>query len=104
MKTIIRFFQIIFNFLFRATGVKAVAEFVEEKYFAPKEIVGRKFLGKLDNFDSKEDRNFNKKMLKAYLAGDAEFYYGWKKDKKGKKIHVLHTTKQKYIYNTAVQL
>ena len=33
----------------------------------------RRFKGKIDNFESKEERNFEKKHLKAYLRGDKYF-------------------------------
>lgn len=36
----------------------------------------RRFKGKIDNFESKEERNFEKKHLKAYLRGDKYFFYG----------------------------
>ena len=36
----------------------------------------RQFKGKIDNFSSKEERNFEKKHLKAYLRGDKYFFYG----------------------------
>jgi hypothetical protein len=36
----------------------------------------RQFLGKLDNFTSKEERNFEKKHLRCYLRGDKFFEYG----------------------------
>lgn len=39
-------------------------------------ITKRRFLGKTDNFADKQERNFNKKMLKAYLRGDANFSFG----------------------------
>lgn len=36
----------------------------------------RKFLGKLDNFEDKVERNFQKKALKAYLRGWTHFTFG----------------------------
>ena len=44
----------------------------------------RIFKGKLDSFTSKEERNFEKKHLKAYLRGDKYFFFGV--DAKGEPI------------------
>lgn len=41
-----------------------------------KPIIKRRFLGKLNGFDDNVDRNFNKKMLKAYLRGNTRFSFG----------------------------
>lgn len=37
----------------------------------------RKFLGKTEGFDSKEDRVLNQKMLRAYLKGKEYFRCGF---------------------------
>lgn len=39
----------------------------------------RKFLGKTENFESKEEKRFNQRMLNAYLKGHKFFNYGFKK-------------------------
>ena len=44
--------------------------------------MSRKFLGKLNNFSSKEERAFENKHLKAYLKGIKQFTFG--KDETGK--------------------
>jgi hypothetical protein len=36
----------------------------------------RKFTGKLTDFQSKRERNFSKKALKAYIKGKQRFRYG----------------------------
>jgi len=41
-----------------------------------KEQLRRSFGGKMFNFDSNEERNFNKKALKAYLKGHKRFRFG----------------------------
>jgi len=41
-----------------------------------KSRIKRRFLGKLNGFTDSVDRNFNKKMLKAYLRGDTHFSFG----------------------------
>lgn len=38
-----------------------------------KTVERRRFLGKIDNFQTKEERNFEQKHLKAYLRGDTYF-------------------------------
>ncbi len=38
--------------------------------------VKRKFTGKLTDFQSKRERNFSKKALKAYIQGKERFRYG----------------------------
>lgn len=37
--------------------------------------IKRRFTGKLTGFITKEERNFSKKALKAYLAGKEHFRY-----------------------------
>lgn len=37
----------------------------------------RRFLGKTENFKNNEERKFNQRMLKAYLAGRKFFDYGY---------------------------
>ncbi len=44
----------------------------------------RSFGGKIDNFETKEERNFQKKHLRAYLKGNSHFRHGF--DLKGKPI------------------
>lgn len=41
-----------------------------------KNKITRTFDGKLDNFTSKQESNFHKKMLRAYLRGDTQFQDG----------------------------
>ena len=59
----------------------------------------RKFKGKIDNFDSKEERNFEKKHLKAYLRGDKYFFYGT--DALGKPIQ--YEVQQEWIEPVIIQ-
>lgn len=54
------------------------------KILQQKNSTKRIFKGKLDNFTSKEERNFEKKHLKAYLRGDKYFFFGV--DAKGEPI------------------
>ncbi len=49
--------------------------------------VKRKFTGKLDKFESKEERNLEKKRLRCYLRGETSFFYG--KDEYGTPIQRL---------------
>lgn len=44
------------------------------KYFIRK----RQFLGKTDNFETNDERSFEKRHLKAYLNGDKEFRFRYK--------------------------
>jgi len=37
---------------------------------------GRRFLGKTDGFESKEERRYYQRMLRAYLKGQDYFAYG----------------------------
>lgn len=37
----------------------------------------RKFLGKTENFENKDEKRFFQRMLKAYLAGRKTFNYGF---------------------------
>lgn len=46
-----------------------------------KDKTRRKFLGKINNFISKEEANFEDKHLRSYLKGKKYFSYG--KDEKG---------------------
>lgn len=39
----------------------------------------RKFLGKTDNFENKEERTFYQRMLRAYLQGKKTFCCGFDK-------------------------
>lgn len=59
----------------------------------------RVFKGKINNFTSKEERNFEKKHLKAYLRGDKFFTYGI--DNLGKPI--THEVQQEYIEPTIIK-
>lgn len=47
----------------------------------------RKFLGKTENFENKEERHFFQRMLKAYLNGRKTFDFGI--DKFGNKNNCL---------------
>ncbi len=42
-----------------------------------KQHIRRRFTGKLSGFQSKAERNFAKKALKAYIKGKQRFQYGW---------------------------
>ena len=44
----------------------------------------RKFLGKTENFKDKEERHFFQRMLRAYLKGSINFFFGF--DHKGKPV------------------
>ena len=48
--------------------------------------VPRKFLGKTEGFNSKEDRVLNQKMLKAYLKGEECFRCGFKSLDNGTRV------------------
>lgn len=62
-------------------------------------ILSRSFEGKLDNFESKEERRFEQKHLKAYLKGWTQFTYGVNVDKEtGIKFPKYHEVKQSYFY------
>jgi hypothetical protein len=37
----------------------------------------RKFLGKTENFESKEEQKQQRKHLTAYLRGDKSYKFGW---------------------------
>lgn len=52
----------------------------------------RRFTGKLSGFVSKQERNFCKKQLKAYLRGWTHFKYGKNTDGTPK----VHETPQEY--------
>lgn len=58
-----------------------------------KPVIKRRFLGKLDNFTDKVDRNFNKKMLKAYLRGNTHFSFGVDEQKK---MPIMYKVLQEY--------
>lgn len=50
----------------------------------------RKFTGKLDNFESGRERNFQKKALKAYIKGKEYFIFG----KDSQNLPIQHKTPQ----------
>lgn len=61
------------------------------------------FLGKLDNFDSKNDKAFEDRHLKSYLKGNERFQYkkSWFDVQKGVRIHKLDAAKvDSYIANS----
>jgi len=64
-----------------------------------KENKTRVFKGKLIDFKDKEERNFEKKHLKAYLRGDEFFEYGL--DERGKPI--IRKVQQEYIEPTILK-
>jgi hypothetical protein len=47
----------------------------------------RNFGGKIDGFKNKEERNFEKKHLKAYLKGDRQFRNGYLNTEAGRQIN-----------------
>lgn len=49
----------------------------------------RKFLGKTENFENKEERHFFQRMLRAYLKGHKEFAFGFRPNGMPKKHTVL---------------
>lgn len=60
------------------------------KYF----IRRRKFLGKISEFDTKEEERFEKKHLKAYLLGKESFISGYKSNSKDARVPVWTKVKQ----------
>lgn len=56
--------------------------------------IRRRFLGKTENFKSKEERNFEKAHLKAYLKGKTMFRHGFESGMHGLKMPKYHRTKQ----------
>lgn len=56
----------------------------------------RKFGGKIDNFESKDEQRLEKKHLKAYLRGNTYFKYGFTTNEDGMRIPAWH--KVKIIY------
>ena len=48
--------------------------------------VTRKFLGKTEGFNSKEDKVLNQKMLKAYLKGEEMFRCGYESLDNGTRV------------------
>lgn len=53
----------------------------------------RKFLGKTENFESKKERTFYQRMLKAYLQGKKTFCCGFDKFKNPR----VHDVMQSYF-------
>ena len=53
----------------------------------------RSFLGKTEGFESKEERNFEKAHLKAYLRGAKIFYHGYEGSATGR-MRVSHDVQQ----------
>lgn len=51
-----------------------------------KNKVTRKFLGKTEGFNSREDRVLNQKMLRAYLKGEEMFRCGFKSLDNGTRV------------------
>lgn len=58
-------------------------------------VIGRKFLGEL--FPNKQDVNYEKKHLRAYLRGELEFTYGCTYDRDGQRHQASHAVKQELI-------
>ena len=58
----------------------------------------REFLGKIIDFENKDEQKLNQKMLKAYKKGYEFFRFGFKevKDKKGKSIRVPNILEVRY--------
>jgi hypothetical protein len=55
----------------------------------------RKFLGKLNDFVDNADKAFNKAMLKAYLKGNTNFFFGRNPDN----TRAYRTVLQEYSYS-----
>lgn len=62
-----------------------------------RDIVSRKFTGKLSGFDDKQERRYQQKHLKAYLKGHQLFQIGI--DNAG--FPVYNAVKQQYFRKTA---
>lgn len=56
----------------------------------------RYFLGKLDGFSSKEERDFENKHLKAYKRGDKWFVHGYTLNEQGTKIPNIFPVKEEW--------
>lgn len=56
--------------------------------------LSRKFLGKMENFENKTERNYYTKMLRAYLKGASQFVFGKDSAKNPRVFHV----QQQYFY------
>lgn len=55
----------------------------------------RSFGGKIDNFTDKQERDFEKAHLKAYLKGDKQFYFGFiDHPVTGQRIRSVHHVKE----------
>lgn len=52
----------------------------------------RKFLGKTEGFENKEEKSFEKAHLKAYLKGHKTFQQGFELDAKG--VPITHRVQQ----------
>ena len=63
--------------------------------------VKRKFLGKVSNFENKEERNFEKAHLKAYLKGHTNFRHGFH-EIKGLRMPKWHNVKQEIYVSEPV--
>jgi len=66
-----------------------------------KKVVSRKFLGKLTDFTSPQERAFEKKHLKAYIRGHQFFTFGFKEEQMGEmKIRIpAHYPVQQQLIN-----
>jgi hypothetical protein len=60
-------------------------------------IIGRKFLGKTEDFNDKAERAHEQRHLKAYLKGKSEFTHGRIRTKQGV-VPKSFKVKQQYIY------
>lgn len=54
----------------------------------------RKFLGKIDGFENKQERDFENKHLRAYLKGNDRFIVGYKRNNLDILVPVYDNVKQ----------
>lgn len=57
----------------------------------------RRFLGKTENFKSKEEKHFYNRMLKAYLKGNEYFFFGINEENNQPNIVKIE---QEYYYDS----
>ncbi len=63
-----------------------------------KERLTRRFLGKTEGFENKQERNFEKTHLRAYLNGNTRFRFGFYTfEPTGQRLPKYYDVKQEYF-------
>lgn len=78
-----------------------VLDALQGKELLPEPIRRRRFLGKIKDFESKEERSFEKAHLKAYLKGKTFFNHGVEVIGTGifrKLMPISHPVKEEFYY------